>query len=47
MGAGAAVYDEIMGIGSDVVELADGTTLMAFEKNLGALKAEISAYIVN
>jgi hypothetical protein len=47
VGAGAAIYDEIMGIGSDVAELADGTTLVAFENNLGALKAKLSEYIVD
>jgi hypothetical protein len=47
VGAGAAIYDEIMGIGSDVAELADGTTLVAFENNLSALKAKLSEYIVD
>ncbi len=47
IGAGAAIYDEIMWIGSDVVELADGTTLIVFEQNLWNLKAKISEYIVN
>jgi hypothetical protein len=45
--AGAAVYEELMWIGSDVMELADGTILKEFENNLWSLKSTISTYIVN
>jgi hypothetical protein len=34
-------------MGSDVVELADGTTLQAFENNLGTLKQQIGKYFQN
>ena len=47
MGVGEALYEEIMGIGSDVADLADGTTLKNFEDGLESLRAKIAGYVVN
>jgi hypothetical protein len=43
--SGAAIFDSIMGLGHDIAELADGTTLASFRGRLANAKIWISQYV--